>query len=52
MDSAEGTPADNPAEASATPRLRVVVADDDALIREGIAALLKDAFVGRRPPLA
>jgi DNA-binding NarL/FixJ family response regulator len=50
MSSAEGTPADKPAEDGDTPRLRVVVADDDALIREGIAALLKDAgheVVGR-----
>jgi DNA-binding NarL/FixJ family response regulator len=50
MDSADGTPTDNVAEEGATPRLRVVVADDDALIREGIAALLKDAgheVVGR-----
>jgi DNA-binding NarL/FixJ family response regulator len=50
MGSAEGTPADKPAEDGESPRLRVVVADDDALIREGIAALLKDAgheVVGR-----
>ena len=41
MNSAEGTP---------TRPLRVVVADDDALIREGIASLLRDAgheVVGR-----
>jgi DNA-binding NarL/FixJ family response regulator len=49
MDPADGTPTDTLA-ADGTPRLRVVVADDDALIREGIAALLKDAgheVVGR-----
>jgi DNA-binding NarL/FixJ family response regulator len=49
MSSAEGTPTDE--EAEARPRaLRVVVADDDALIREGIASLLTDAgheVVGR-----
>jgi DNA-binding NarL/FixJ family response regulator len=43
------TPADRPPP-DATPRLRVVVADDDALLREGIASLLREAgheVVGR-----
>jgi DNA-binding NarL/FixJ family response regulator len=50
MTTADGTPPDNThGEGSRTP-LRVVVADDDALIREGIASLLRDAgheVVGR-----
>jgi DNA-binding NarL/FixJ family response regulator len=50
MNSAEGTPTDKEPGDDAGGRLRVVVADDDALIREGIAALLRDAghvVVGR-----
>ena len=42
MTSAEGTPTDNEPGDDAGGRLRIVVADDDALIREGIAA----AFAG------
>lgn len=50
MNSAEGTSTGKAAEGGSTVRLRVVVADDDALIREGIASLLRDAgheVVGR-----
>ena len=49
MTSSDVTPADS-ATPGATTRLRVVVADDDALLREGIASLLRDAgheVVGR-----
>jgi DNA-binding NarL/FixJ family response regulator len=49
MTSRDVTPADRPPP-DATPRLRVVVADDDALLREGIASLLREAgheVVGR-----
>jgi DNA-binding NarL/FixJ family response regulator len=49
MTSSDVTPADT-ATPDATTRLRVVVADDDALLREGIASLLRDAghdVVGR-----
>src|SRR5512132_3942316 len=49
MTSGDVTPADSPPP-SATRSLRVVVADDDALLREGIASLLRDAgheVVGR-----
>jgi DNA-binding NarL/FixJ family response regulator len=49
MASRDVTPADTPPP-DATARLRVVVADDDALLREGIASLLRDAgheVVGR-----
>jgi DNA-binding NarL/FixJ family response regulator len=49
MTSSDVTPADSPPP-DATSRLRVVVADDDALLREGIASLLRDAgheVVGR-----
>jgi DNA-binding NarL/FixJ family response regulator len=49
MTSSDVTPAD-PASPDPTARLRVVVADDDALLREGIASLLRDAghdIVGR-----
>ena len=49
MTSSDVTPADS-APPDATTRLRVVVADDDALLREGIASLLRDAgheVVGR-----
>src|SRR6476660_3284026 len=49
MTSADRTPADNVPEPESH-ALRIVVADDDALIREGIASLLKDAgheVVGR-----
>jgi DNA-binding NarL/FixJ family response regulator len=45
----QGTPSEGEGEA-ASPSLRVVVADDDALLREGIASLLTDAghdVVGR-----
>src|SRR5690242_6624881 len=41
---------DTPADAKPDKALRVVVADDDALLREGIASLLEDAghkVVGR-----
>jgi DNA-binding NarL/FixJ family response regulator len=43
MSSADVTPTDEPREDGEQPPLRVVVADDDALLREGIASLLKDA---------
>jgi DNA-binding NarL/FixJ family response regulator len=43
MASADVTPTDEPREDGEQPPLRVVVADDDALLREGIASLLKDA---------
>ena len=49
MTTADATPRADEAEA-ARPRLRVVVADDNALLREGIASLLTDAgheVVGR-----
>jgi DNA-binding NarL/FixJ family response regulator len=49
MDTGHGTPGTGEEEA-ASPSLRVVVADDDALLREGIASLLADAghdVVGR-----
>src|SRR4051812_16113333 len=49
MTSPDVTPADG-SPPGARPRLRVVVADDDALLREGIASLLRDAgheVVGR-----
>jgi DNA-binding NarL/FixJ family response regulator len=49
MASRDVTPADSPPP-DATTRLRVVVADDDALLREGIASLLREAgheVVGR-----
>ena len=49
MTSRDVTPADA-SPPGARPRLRVVVADDDALLREGIASLLRDAgheVVGR-----
>jgi DNA-binding NarL/FixJ family response regulator len=49
MTSRDVTPADG-APAEPVARLRVVVADDDALLREGIASLLRDAgheVVGR-----
>jgi DNA-binding NarL/FixJ family response regulator len=49
MTSSDVTPADSQPP-DATSRLRVVVADDDALLREGIASLLRDAgheVVGR-----
>ena len=42
MTSSDVTPADS-RRRDATRRLRVVVADDDALLREGIASLLEDA---------
>jgi DNA-binding NarL/FixJ family response regulator len=50
MTSADVTPSDEPRNDGEARPLRVVVADDDALLREGIAALLKDAghtVVGR-----
>jgi DNA-binding NarL/FixJ family response regulator len=50
MTSADVTPTEEPRKDGEPPPLRVVVADDDALLREGIAALLKDAghvVVGR-----
>jgi DNA-binding NarL/FixJ family response regulator len=51
MARSDATPEQGPPEApEGTARLRVVVADDDALLREGIAALLQDAgheVVGR-----
>ncbi len=50
MSSADVTPTDERREDDEPGSLRVVVADDDALLREGIAALLKDAghaVVGR-----
>ena len=50
MASADVTPTDERHEDDESGSLRVVVADDDALLREGIAALLKDAghaVVGR-----
>jgi DNA-binding NarL/FixJ family response regulator len=50
MPSADVTPTDERHEDDESGSLRVVVADDDALLREGIAALLKDAghaVVGR-----
>jgi DNA-binding NarL/FixJ family response regulator len=50
MASADLTPGRDGADSAATDALRVVVADDDALLREGIAALLEDAghtVVGR-----
>jgi DNA-binding NarL/FixJ family response regulator len=49
MSKADATPQQEPTEAS-RPALRVVVADDDALLREGISSLLEDAghdVVGR-----
>jgi DNA-binding NarL/FixJ family response regulator len=49
MGTADATPLADETE-GATPRLRVVVADDNALLREGIASLLTDAgheVVGR-----
>jgi DNA-binding NarL/FixJ family response regulator len=49
MTASDVTPADSPP-SEAGRRLRVVVADDDALLREGIASLLRDAgheVVGR-----
>jgi DNA-binding NarL/FixJ family response regulator len=49
MDTADATPLADETEA-APPRLRVVVADDNALLREGIASLLTDVgheVVGR-----
>jgi DNA-binding NarL/FixJ family response regulator len=49
MDTADATPLAEETEAAA-PRLRVVVADDNALLREGIASLLTDVgheVVGR-----
>jgi DNA-binding NarL/FixJ family response regulator len=49
MDTADATPLAEETEAAA-PRLRVVVADDNALLREGIASLLSDVgheVVGR-----
>jgi DNA-binding NarL/FixJ family response regulator len=49
MTASDVTPADSPPRTAAT-RLRVLVADDDALLREGIASLLRDAgheVVGR-----
>jgi DNA-binding NarL/FixJ family response regulator len=49
MAASDVTPADSPPRTAAT-RLRVLVADDDALLREGIASLLRDAgheVVGR-----
>ena len=49
MGTADATPLAHETE-GATPRLRVVVADDNALLREGIASLLTDAgheVVGR-----
>ena len=50
MTSADVTPSDEPRNDGEARPLRVAVADDDALLREGIAALLKDAgqtVVGR-----
>jgi DNA-binding NarL/FixJ family response regulator len=50
MSSADVTPTDERRDDDEPGSLRVVVADDDALLREGIAALLKDAghaVVGR-----
>ena len=47
----DATPPDG-AQEDGSPSLRVVVADDDALLREGIASLLEDAghtVVGRSP---
>jgi DNA-binding NarL/FixJ family response regulator len=49
MTASDVTPADSPPPTAGT-RLRVLVADDDALLREGIASLLRDAgheVVGR-----
>ena len=49
MTASDVTPADSPRSVAGR-RLRVVVADDDALLREGIASLLRDAgheVVGR-----
>jgi DNA-binding NarL/FixJ family response regulator len=49
MSASDVTPADSPPRTAST-RLRVLVADDDALLREGIASLLRDAgheVVGR-----
>jgi DNA-binding NarL/FixJ family response regulator len=49
MDTDHGTPGGG-GEEEASPSLRIVVADDDALLREGIASLLADAghdVVGR-----
>ena len=43
MASADVTPTEEPREDGDSRPLRVVVADDDALLREGIASLLKDA---------
>jgi DNA-binding NarL/FixJ family response regulator len=43
MTSADVTPTEAPRENGDSRPLRVVVADDDALLREGIASLLKDA---------
>jgi DNA-binding NarL/FixJ family response regulator len=43
MTSADVTPTEEPRENGDSRPLRVVVADDDALLREGIASLLKDA---------
>src|SRR3954470_5302513 len=51
MATADATPLADETEGAA-PRLRIVVADDDALLREGIASLLEDAgheIVGRSP---
>jgi DNA-binding NarL/FixJ family response regulator len=43
MTSADVTPTEEPRRDGESRPLRVVVADDDALLREGIASLLKDA---------
>jgi DNA-binding NarL/FixJ family response regulator len=50
MASSDITPAESESPAAVSAALRVVVADDDALLREGIASLLEDAghrVVGR-----
>jgi DNA-binding NarL/FixJ family response regulator len=43
MASSDATPAGNAIPDAPAQRLRIVVAEDDALLREGLAALLKDA---------
>jgi DNA-binding NarL/FixJ family response regulator len=50
MTSRDLTPAESDPDAAAATALRIVVADDDALLREGLASLLQDAghtVVGR-----
>jgi DNA-binding NarL/FixJ family response regulator len=50
MTSRDLTPAETGSDAAAAAALRIVVADDDALLREGLASLLQDAghtVVGR-----